>query len=129
MQSVKINGPYICTWCAQRLWRTRSFCTLQGSSRQYSQASNSQVPQVKNDAEDGDSTEGSRTKPEKGAMSRRLEDMTEQTVQEGGRGARKSMEDAGFSQELKEALLAKFENGKFRSDNPSAFAEITMPVC
>ena len=55
--------------------------------------------------------------------------MTEESITEGGRKARRSVEDAGFSEELKEALFAKLEEGNFRSENASAFAEITIPVC
>ena len=128
MQSVKVRTPYICTWCAQRLWRIGSLYTSRGGSRQYSQASGQQKVRTEDDEGAGGSTQASGRMPEMGAMSRRLEDMTEASVMEGGRGARKSMEDAGFSEELKEALLAKLEDGKFRSDNANAFAEVNMPV-
>ncbi|MCJ1396009.1 hypothetical protein MMC18_008895 [Xylographa bjoerkii] len=60
-------------------------------------------------------------------MSRRLEDMTEWTVEEGGGGARKYVEEAGFSEELKRRLEARIADSSFKSANPAAFAQIDMP--
>lgn len=58
-----------------------------------------------------------------GAMSRRLQEATEDALFEGGRAGRKAVEEAGFSEELKMKLLEKVEAAKFRSENASAFAE------
>ncbi|KAF4632400.1 hypothetical protein G7Y89_g5719 [Cudoniella acicularis] len=67
------------------------------------------------------------TKPnnvqEQGAMSRRLAQATEDAVLEGGRAGRKAVEEAGFSEELKQKLLEKVEAHKFQSENAAAFAE------
>ncbi|KAI8165097.1 hypothetical protein K4K49_002749 [Colletotrichum sp. SAR 10_70] len=65
---------------------------------------------------------------EKGAMSRRLEEATEEALLTGGRAGRRAVEDAGFDQELKEKLLDKVQTAKFRSDFASAFAEAEMPT-
>lgn len=65
---------------------------------------------------------------DKGAMSRRLEDMVDRTIQEGGRAAPKVVEEAGFSEELKRTLALRIEDSKFRSDNPAALAQLNMPV-
>ncbi|MCJ1284448.1 hypothetical protein MMC26_003780 [Xylographa opegraphella] len=64
---------------------------------------------------------------EQGAMSRRLADMTERTFEEGGRSAQKSVEEAGFSEELRRSLEARIGNSSFKSANPAAFAQINMP--
>jgi hypothetical protein len=61
--------------------------------------------------------------PEQGAMSRRLAQATEDAVLEGGRAGRRAVEDAGFSEELKQKLLEKVEAHKFRAENSSAFTE------
>ena len=61
-------------------------------------------------------------------MTRLLEDMTERSIQSGGRSAQKSVEDAGFSEELKKKLAAKFEESKFRSEHAAAFTTLDMPV-
>jgi hypothetical protein len=60
---------------------------------------------------------------EQGAMSRRLAEATEAALLEGGRAGRKAVEEAGFSEELKQRLLEKVEAAKFRSEYASAFAE------
>jgi len=62
------------------------------------------------------------------AMSRRLADMTDETLGSGGRTARKVVEEAGFSEELKKRLEARIQDKTFRSENPAAFAQINMPV-
>lgn len=60
---------------------------------------------------------------EQGAMSRRLAEATEEAILEGGRAGRKAVEEAGFSEELKQTLLEKVQAHKFRSENATAFAE------
>ena len=66
---------------------------------------------------------------DKGAMSRRLEDMIDRTIEEGGQAAQKVVEEAGFSEELKRTLEFRIADSKFRSENPAAFAQLNMPVC
>ncbi len=61
-------------------------------------------------------------------MARRLEEATEEALLTGGRSGRRAVEDAGFSDELKERLLAKVKDAQFRSDNAAAFAEVDMPA-
>jgi hypothetical protein len=63
---------------------------------------------------------------EPGAMSRRLAEATEDAILEGGRAGRKSVEEAGFSEELKQKLLERVEAQKFQSENAAAFAEAGM---
>ncbi|KAL8769279.1 MAG: hypothetical protein Q9209_004661 [Squamulea sp. 1 TL-2023] len=60
-------------------------------------------------------------------MSRRLSEMTEDTVEQGGHAARKAMDEAGFSEGLKRRLEAKIVDGIFKNDNPAAFAQVNMP--
>ena len=54
--------------------------------------------------------------------------MTEETISQGGRSAKRAVEDAGFSEELKMRLQARLEDSQFRSENPAAFATLNMPV-
>lgn len=65
---------------------------------------------------------------ETGAMSRRLADMMDENIEQGGRGAEKIVEDSGFSIELKRRLEAKILDSKFKSENSAAFAQLDMPV-
>ena len=127
MQSATIRVPHIYTQCTKRLWQIYGIDSSRCVLRCHSQATAQHKAREQDEHSEG-SDNGSRGTPEKGAMSRRLEDMTEESVLNGGRGARKSMEDAGFSEELKETLLAKLEDGKFRLNNISAFTEVNMPV-
>lgn len=77
--------------------------------------SNSQAPeQAKNE------------ESEMGAMSRRLAEATEEAVLEGGRAGTKAVEEAGFSDELKEQLLERVRSQKFSSENATAFAEANL---
>ena len=66
---------------------------------------------------------------EEGAMFRRLAEMTEESVDTGGSSAAKSVEAAGFSEELKKQLQSRIAESAFRSQNQKAFAEAEMPVC
>lgn len=61
-------------------------------------------------------------------MSRRLAEMSSESLETGGRGARKAIEEAGFSEELKARLTEKIANSSFRSDNAGAFAQANMPA-
>jgi len=60
-------------------------------------------------------------------MSRRLAEMTERNLEEGGRSAQKAVEEAGFDEELKTRLLERIAGASFKSQNASAFAEVNMP--
>jgi hypothetical protein len=64
--------------------------------------------------------------PEQGAMSRRLAEATEDALLEGGRAGRKAVEEAGFSDELKNKLLERIEAAKFKSEHAAAFSEAEM---
>ena len=61
-------------------------------------------------------------------MSRRLEELTEQTIEESGARSKKTFEQAGFSEELKRQLEERIQMTKFKSDNAAAFAQMDMPV-
>lgn len=62
-------------------------------------------------------------------MSRRLAELTDESIEQGLRSAQKAVEEAGFSDELKRQLEARIADGKFKSENPAAFAQANMPVC
>lgn len=62
-----------------------------------------------------------------GAMTRRLAAMSEASLEDGGRAAQKSIEEAGFDEDLKQHLLNRIAGASIRSQNPSAFAQVNMP--
>lgn len=86
---------------------------------------NSKPLPAREPSKDTNTSADARPVPEKeqGALSRRLEQATEEALLTGGRAGRKAvLEEAGFSEELKERLLAKVQSAHFRSENAAAFA-------
>ncbi|KAH8700519.1 hypothetical protein BGW36DRAFT_395593 [Talaromyces proteolyticus] len=71
---------------------------------------------------------GTGEKREEGALSRRLSEMTEEAFLEGGRSARKNIEEAGFSDDLKKQLEEKIKMSTFKSENAGAFSVVNMPA-
>lgn len=63
----------------------------------------------------------------KGAMTRRLEEATEDALLTGGRAGQRAIQDAGFSDELKEKLFDKISEAKFRKQYAGAFSTASMP--
>jgi hypothetical protein len=64
-------------------------------------------------------------------MTRRLEQMSEESLETGGRGARIAVEEAGaigFSADLRRQLEQRIADAHFRSDNAAAFSQINMPA-
>lgn len=84
----------------------------------------SRAAAVKQDGQDN----GQKGGKEVGAMSRRLAEMTEETIDSGGRSVAHTVESAGFSEELKKQLEARIADGAFRTQNQRAFSEAEMPV-
>ncbi|KAK8170882.1 hypothetical protein BKA80DRAFT_287299 [Phyllosticta citrichinensis] len=65
---------------------------------------------------------------EKGAMTRRLEELTEEGLVSGGRRAQKAAtEEAGFSEELKKELEERIANANFRSEYASQIGYANLP--
>jgi hypothetical protein len=119
------TGTRACFICARYLPRRSRY--LRNVRRAiHSTAANREV------GREGSQDEGRRGQPaegaEPGAMSRLLEDMTEQSLEEGGRSARRAVEESGFSEELKRRLEERLKDVQFRGENPGAFAELSMPV-
>lgn len=80
------------------------------------------------DSVDGNGPDVSQQEKERGAMSRRLEEMTDRTIEESGERSRKAFEDAGFSEELKKELEERIAMSSFKSENAAAFAQVDLPV-
>ncbi|CAN8104475.1 unnamed protein product [Discula destructiva] len=64
--------------------------------------------------------------PPPGPMARRLEEATEEALLTGGRAGRRAVEDAGFNEELKQRLLNKIADAKFREDNDAVLREVGL---
>ncbi|KAJ6119359.1 hypothetical protein N7523_003639 [Penicillium sp. IBT 18751x] len=65
---------------------------------------------------------------EKGAMARRLSQMTEDAVLEGGRSAQRSVEAAGFSEDLKKQLEERVKAAAFKSEYAAEHSILNMPA-
>ncbi|KAI1630993.1 hypothetical protein F4809DRAFT_205219 [Biscogniauxia mediterranea] len=122
--------PYVCTRCVRSL-RTQVRPFLVPSSRNsYATKSPSEptaapvIHESGNHSAHSGSGDGNH---EPGPMARRLEEATEDALLTGGRAGRRAVEDAGFSDELKERLLAKVKDAEFRSEHAAAFAEVNLP--
>ncbi|KAJ5678765.1 hypothetical protein N7462_007009 [Penicillium macrosclerotiorum] len=63
-----------------------------------------------------------------GAMSRRLSQMAEDAMLEGGRSARRNIEQAGFSEELKRQLEERVKAASFKSEHSAAHSILNMPT-
>jgi hypothetical protein len=61
-------------------------------------------------------------------MSRRLSEMTEEAMLEGGQSARRNMQQAGFSEDLKKQLEERIAASSFQSDYAAAHSIVNMPV-
>lgn len=109
-----------------------STCTFRApiapASRRFSAAChlNQTSPSSTTKTEDkDDSKEEEKDSP----MGRRLAQMTEDAMLEGGRSARRNIEQAGFSEELKNELAERIAATSFRSEYAAAHSIVEMPVC
>ncbi|OJI87107.1 hypothetical protein ASPTUDRAFT_116966 [Aspergillus tubingensis CBS 134.48] len=73
------------------------------------------------------SQDESKKEEEQGAMARRLSEMTEQAVLEGGRSAQRNMQQAGFSDELKQQLEERVAAAAFKNEYAAAHSIVDMP--
>lgn len=62
-------------------------------------------------------------------MARRLSEMTEDALMEGGRSAQKNIQEAGFSEDLKAKLAERVAASTFKNDYAAAHSIVNMPVC
>ena len=123
-----------CVYCFWKQYLCPSHRTSNGIFARYLGTSRV-LPQesrpIQNNIDDETSSKNEsaeRSSDEEGAMSRRLSEMTKQSLEQGGRSARKAIDEAGFSEELRRTLEAKVQDANFRHENPAAFAQINTPV-
>lgn len=122
MSSPLRRAPYVCRRCLQSslLKRPRQLSL-------YSTQSSPEKPETLNKGGNLDTKEVE-TPPAKepGPLARRLEEATEEALFTGGRAGRQAVEDAGFSDELKERLLNKIQDANFRQQYSSEFAQAEL---
>lgn len=125
-------APFVCARCVRSLRRNHLVCSLpQPTTRRVTRWSSSSASHASQPSSDkpGSSDSGETEtaapdqEPEQGALSRRLQEATEEALLTGGRSGRRAvLEESGFSEELKERLLARVSDAKFKSENAAAFA-------
>ena len=131
MPTTSVTASLICVRCLFRKSRRWNWSDSNGFYRrslsstlpledQKAPAGDGQVQGVEKEAYTQNASEG--------AMSRRLAEITEETIKSGGRTAEKAMDEAGFSEDLRKKLEARIGESSFRHQNPSAFAQVDMPV-
>ena len=66
--------------------------------------------------------------PETGAMTQRLQEATDEALLSGGSAGKRAVEEFGFSEELKEKLLDRIGDARFRKQYAGAIAEASLPT-
>jgi len=121
--SSQIRRAPVCAW--------RSTCTAPAVRRFTAacpQRQDAKSSSVTGDAEKGQADGSQEEKQEESAMSRRLSQMTEDAMLEGGRSARRNIEHAGFSEDLKKQLEERVLAASFKSEHAAAHSILDMPV-
>ncbi|KAG4282650.1 hypothetical protein FPRO06_09323 [Fusarium proliferatum] len=114
--------PFVCRRCLQVSCQPRTLPPAQYSTQAGAPKTEDQQQDKTAKKFEQESDENTVEK-ELGPLAQRLEEATEEALFTGGRAGRRAVEDAGFSEELKERLLNKIEDANFKSGNASAFAE------
>lgn len=120
---MRVVSPWICSSCrasqAQSLATTQR--TLVGGKRHFRSATPLRVGQAKEQKDE-------EREKEQGAMSRRLSEMAEETMDTGSKSDRKMMQDVGFSEDLKKQLEERIAQSAFQAENQQAISVANLPV-
>jgi hypothetical protein len=113
---------------AQRRWPS-SFSIAHAESR--SVRLYGQDVRQRSAAEDSNTkaSETTPSDPEPGAMSRLLEEMTEDSLAANPRRSDRMVKDAGFSEDLKRKLEERIASGNIAPKHQQAASVVSIPVC
>ncbi|KAL9077549.1 MAG: hypothetical protein Q9157_003351, partial [Trypethelium eluteriae] len=131
MPSIADTSWYLCARCLRE--RYGSLYVQWPSTRRPFSAS-PRLPQPKpkvvrgDDEGKQDGLESRAQEEEQGAMSRRLADMSDESLETGGRSARKAVEEAGFNEDLKQQLEDRLVAAQFKEEHRSALAQAELPA-
>ncbi|KAL1391324.1 hypothetical protein HDK64DRAFT_198325 [Phyllosticta capitalensis] len=125
--------PYVCTRClrASRQTPRAPAPSHRWLSTSPPRAQSSPVPKPEPTKANEPNNDGEKQSngEEKGAMTRRLEELTEEGLVSGGRRAQKAAtEEAGFSEDLKKQLEERIANANFRNDYASQIGYANLPA-
>ena len=79
-------------------------------------------------SDQADARKDGKPKEERGAMSRRLSEMAEETIDTGSKSDRKMMSEVGFSDDLKKRLEERIAQSSFQAENQQAISVANLPV-
>lgn len=117
---------WTCSACLRAHARQRAFAAYRAQWRAFSAAAQVRDEQQA-DRKSRDSAEKAGSDGEKGAMSRRLAEMAEETMDTGSSSDRKMMTDAGFSDDLKKQLEERIAQTTFQAENQQILSQVSMP--
>lgn len=120
------NRPsFVCRRCLEASRQVRSLPLARFSSRIDQSLDEAKKGENSTGKDEGNQSNVREPVPAKepGPMARRLEEATEEALFTGGKAGRRAVEDAGFSDELKERLLSKIVDAQFKSDYAGSFAQ------
>ncbi|EXJ89001.1 hypothetical protein A1O3_02065 [Capronia epimyces CBS 606.96] len=118
---------WTCTRCL-RAQRLRGVATLPPSRATEPRRPLSTTPLVQEEEKKpSESKAGQEDGQEQGAMSRRLAEMAEETIDTGSRSDHKLMQDVGFSDELKKQLEERIAQTRFAAENQRAASVVNLP--
>jgi len=118
MRGVTPSTDFICARCVRAGLRAR-----QSPVERFRHHFSTTSPQRRDDGQDG----SKKVDEEQGAMSKRLAEMSEENLITGGRSAKKAVEEAGFSEDLRRRLEERIKDTSFKSQNAQAFAQANLP--
>jgi hypothetical protein len=113
---------YICPYCRRIPQDVKTVRPLT-STRRFTHS-----PQIRNNGGQAPGKELQQDGKEPGAMSRRLEQMSDESLETGGSGARKAVHEAGFDEDLKRRLEERIAAANFKNDYASALAQAELPT-
>ena len=127
MNIAKQSSSYTCIRCLyiQSTLRARFLRNVPVSR---GQSTDSPQTNTKDDVESKSDSEASEQGQAEGRMAGRLMQMTDELIEQGGRSAKRAIEEGGFSEELKKKLEARLQESSFKSENTAAFAQASLPV-
>ncbi|KAK5944287.1 hypothetical protein PMZ80_003568 [Knufia obscura] len=124
VRSQTASAIWTCQSClraqARRQAQRRQWRAFSAATRVQEQQSDDKQPRspVKEDSKN----------EEQGAMSKRLSEMAEETLDTGSKSDRKLISDAGFSDDLKRQLEERIAQTAFRAENQQAMSIANMPT-
>ena len=115
-------------WTCSRCLRTQQRLVARATRSSGPQrAFTSTLPRNENRAQSKQDAQAKEEK-EEGALSRRLAEMAEETMDTGSKSDRKLMQDMAFSDDLRKQLEDRIAQTAFKGDNQQALSQANIPV-